>query len=509
MKKINNNIGIDIGSYSIKLSLLDNKKKNIILKDKEIHDSKNLIKDNLIIDIEKFKSIVNNFIKKNNIKNPRLVISLSNIKNCCFSRIFDLNKVKNSELKNAIDIEIEDLIPLEKSEYVYTWTILNKNETKYKILLITLDRKIYDNYVEILSDFKINFVITPNSSLLMNLCVKEKQKNDINLIIDIGHSHSEIIAMRNNIPILIRNVNYGGKIINDSLIRFFNINEDELDVFKNKYLSLIPENEKEKEVFNTICSQIELIIQEINSTILIVKNEYNENVNSILLIGGVSNTKYIDKYIQNSLNINTSLLDFKNLEQNVIFSSSLQSSLFNKKFNNNNITFINKSNFDKYYKKLGIILNSIYLIFIIIIFISIRNKYIENIKNINNIKNELNVYTQTLNEINDKFNEIENQKQIKMAFQQLESNKIDYNLYMKELRTIIPSNLQIDSMEFSNKSIKIKGYSPDYSSVAFYIKELNYDDKFTNCNFTYDNKEKVLNNLKVKVIEFEISINIR
>lgn len=501
-------IGVDIGNKNLKLSVVEKNNNKNIIKSKEMYDSKDFIKDNFITNKDVFLNILQDYANKNNIKHPNYIVSISNSKNCSLTRIFNIAKVKSNELKNAIDIEIEDIIPLDKSQYTYSWHIIDTKDNEHKILLATLDKGIYNHYVDVFSELDVSLTIIPNTISLIN-CFNGLNIKDVSLVVDIGHTHTEIIALSGNKPLLIRSINYGGKIISDLISKQYNINDIDADKFKKEFLSLNPKTNREKEVYNLISSQMNLIVQEIKTTLLIMKNEYNTEVNTIFLTGGVSNTVSITDYIQSATNVKTQLLvPSYSTEEDIIFNSSIENSLYNNK-NKINMSFYTKTVEDKTVKFIPLFVNAVCIGLLIFLFFFNKINYDNNINKTKKLQEQLNTNKTLLSNLNTEYSQLDKQEQISKGYESIEKNKIEYTTYLKELRTIIPNNLQIDTMEINQKEVTIKGVSPDYSSMAFYVKELRYDNNFSNCNFTYNDKEKVVNNLKVKVVEFEIHLSIK
>ena len=154
-------IGIDIGSYSVKLVCFTEDKKTITLKDWGIIQL--AVKPDTPPDEKKaiISEEIKNYLKKQGIEARRAAASVSG--NSVIVRYVKLPKLSHKELALTINVEAEPFIPFDINDVRLTYAILNDltedGEAKMETVLVAAKKEAVQDKIDILEGAGLDPVI--------------------------------------------------------------------------------------------------------------------------------------------------------------------------------------------------------------------------------------------------------------------------------------------------------------------------------------------------------------
>lgn len=533
-KKNKDILGIDIGDKYMKLSVIKKKKNFYTVHAYNKYDIEPFIKNGKIKEYELIRNVIKEFIAEYKLSNPKVVLSIPNkTHDCSLTRIFEMNKLSKQELDKAMQIEIEDRIPIKDGEnFIPSWTVLEEYDKKQKIFLVVANKDVIESYKEIFKDDKLQKLDIIIQSKTITILNNLEDNDDINLIIDIGHTSTDFIISEGQTPLLVRSVNIGGKMLTEMIARFKNISIKEAEELKLRHGCILKghenlsDNEIEIELSNILSSQIDILLSEIKKTLFIASTELKLDVDNIYITGGTSKLTYLQEYISNKIDKDVQKLipyylkdnQDEKLKNNIEFyTTSLPSSFQKYKEPKFDITFNNTQNKNK---KNIVIISIIAGTLILVILIGF-NIYV--INKLNEMKKEIEKYNKQLtelksqdgklthqyetiqNKINEKIQQKEETKRQNDYMKELVSSKIDYVKYLRKIRTIIPTTIQVDEINFDKYNFNIKGKAGTYSDIGYFLKELEYQEEFTDLDFEYKAVDKTIGKYIVRYFDFTIT----
>lgn len=309
-KKLKSYTGLDISDLSLKIAQLNKMgdkiritglgKKDLplgVIENGEIKDKEILIK------------VINELISKpqyGSITSREVVACLPETKT--FIKLIEVEKTPN-KLADVIENEIEKHIPFSISEMYYDWQIVKEDDDKIFVVVGAAPKNIVDQYIEILTEAKISVVaLEIESEAICRALLKEES---VNLgqasknygIIDIGATRTSMVIYANNSIILSVTMPISGEDATRRIAKILEIKNEQAE--KAKIICGLDRMQAQGIISDILSDMINELINKIEGVLEFYRDNY-ENlgaINEILLCGGGSYIKDLDKIITDKLSI--------------------------------------------------------------------------------------------------------------------------------------------------------------------------------------------------------------
>lgn len=308
-------INIDIGNRYIKITEIKNKKNNItLLNAGMISTPYRSVEDGHIYNGESLANAIKNFVDESSIKAKQVVISISSSK--IISREIILPKTKKKNINQLVALNAVDVFPVNTNEYILDYTILEeeKNEygNKYRINMIVVPIYMVNQYIDLIRKCGLKLCrIDYNGNSITHLIKKEQFEGNF-MILDLGYNMSTISIFTNGIQKFSKSIDYGLNLVLEKITKINNMNLYEAETWLNNNKLTDNNNDdlntKIVDAFLHIFDLIERYFDFYQSR----NRDYS--IDKIYLINGGSNIKGIDKLVESSFNIQTSIIkSFNNI----------------------------------------------------------------------------------------------------------------------------------------------------------------------------------------------------
>jgi len=323
-------IGLDISDLSIKLVQLNNIRDKIKIQaigrinlPKGIIESGEIKRQDELIKAIK-KLIANPGYGK--VSSEEAIVCLPESKT--FIKLIEVAKSPNP-IPEIIGSEIEKHFPLLINEIYYDWQLIKNLPEKYIILIGAASKNIINQYSEMLDMAKLSPIAleiesisicrsllkeeSPRFSITSSLLTRKKlsdEKKNINYaIIDIGANHTSMIFYSTNTVLFTVSMPISGEQINNEIAETLKINLEQAE--KAKIICGFDDDKAQGIVKNILNNMIEGLIKKINEAIEFFNSHFSElgPLDHILICGGGSNIKNIDKIISQAISIGVSQAD--------------------------------------------------------------------------------------------------------------------------------------------------------------------------------------------------------
>lgn len=297
-------IGLDIGSYSIRIVKLKYRIQKV-----ELYSAEEYILWGQAKQDELIRQILTEHCQGADIINTQLTgdkISLRKLK---------LPKAAFKNIEQILPFELEGLIPFETNNSIIDWqmgygeTDGEKNILAGASLINTVQEEI---------NFLNNCGIVP-AQILAGPLVLGELINYINItdyafkdktvaILDIGHKRSDICIIENGISITARTISKGMGLIDKAVSDHYKISIDQAVQFKHTKLNLTT-NVFDTELRGVVDSALNGLIREIKQTLSNHIENGGTKVDLLILTGGGSRVKGIAEYLAQILNISVRFMN--------------------------------------------------------------------------------------------------------------------------------------------------------------------------------------------------------
>ncbi|HRZ30275.1 MAG TPA: type IV pilus assembly protein PilM [Candidatus Paceibacterota bacterium] len=212
----------------------------------------------------------------------------------------DLPALKPEEIYGAIELQIEEYVPLPASEVVFDYEVLPQSEkTKdLSVGVMTFPCKMVESYQEIFASVNLNLLAIETQGGALTRALYEADKNSNMVIVDLGRNHTAIFWIQSGVVIRAASAPVGGMAITHNLQKALNIEFEEAE--KIKITQGLLRSEANKLAFEAMIPVISAIRDEIerHTTFWFGQGEDKEvKLEQIILTGGQSSLPGFAEYL--------------------------------------------------------------------------------------------------------------------------------------------------------------------------------------------------------------------
>ncbi len=206
-KKPKGLLGIDVGTFSIKVVQLSysGKNKEPVLENygervnsltgEDIY--KNLRKKNFILSFNEVSNSIKDIMKEAGIKEKKAVFSIPEFMS--FFTVMKLPSMLEKEISSVVQFEARQHIPLPLDEVFLDWSVISKGrsgedqEEKMRILLVAVPKQVISEFQELAKSINLeSFSMEASAFSLARSLVKDSDLNKVVQLIDIGVQSTSI-----------------------------------------------------------------------------------------------------------------------------------------------------------------------------------------------------------------------------------------------------------------------------------------------------------------------------
>lgn len=300
-------LGIDIGSYSVKVATIERQWKKFQLVD---YVEAVLAQSSRLSHEEAVGTALRKLFDTHQLNQE--LVSLSFPAHLVSYRVIELPFTQVKKIEQTIGFELESHVPLPIDEMIIDYHILSVDKVRSTVLTCYIAREKFVRYFEMLKtvgiDPKYIGVDCIDLSYLSQI-VMVPQKS-VYAFVDMGHSKTNICVMRGHQLLYMRSIPIGGTHFTHAVQRAFEINREKAEALKIERSQVAVDREKLDQI--SLCTQ--KVMDELNvairQTYLGFRQIYTKDAwSNIYLCGGASRLKGVDEVLASSLRLNVFRLD--------------------------------------------------------------------------------------------------------------------------------------------------------------------------------------------------------
>lgn len=336
-------IGLDIGSSSIKAIKLKKLKEGFELVAAEIVNISADPVDEMDADTKHslYVNTLKKLLKLKTLAGNKVITAIPG--DSAIIRYIKVPYMTKDELKNMIPYDAEQYIPLSMDQVVFDYEVLcevdEENQKKLEVLLVAVKNDTMGQHLNILKDSGASpAVIDVDAFALCNAHVHNSAeeaetgiKADTVALINMGAKLTTITIMEKNVPHLTRDVNIGGNNFTKEIQREFNTSFAQAEELKKQHamimvesdellLSAVPAggDDKSSRIYEAITPALNKLLNDVRRSFDYFESTVKKKpVQKILLSGGSSKIKNIDRFLSEKLGIPVEInYPFKNVTIN-------------------------------------------------------------------------------------------------------------------------------------------------------------------------------------------------
>lgn len=303
-------IGLDIGSYSIKLIELAREGDRVALVAAgSVPMPPKAMTSMLQADTEAVAIAVRQLMKDTGSRTKNVVIALPESK--VFTRVIDVPQLSARELSSAIKWEAEQYIPLPLDQVNIDYTILRESKdtgtNKMEVLLVAAPKSLVDRYLSILEIAELNALGAETEIIATARAVGRSIAGARTvMVVSLGAHTTDIAVLKGGILVFTRSLGSGGEALTRSIAQSLDFSVSQAEEYKRTYG--LQKDKLEGKIMNAAKPIMDTIVTEMKRAIAFYEEKYrDQHVETIFLTGGTSRMPGMVVYLAEALSVEVQL----------------------------------------------------------------------------------------------------------------------------------------------------------------------------------------------------------
>jgi type IV pilus assembly protein PilM len=278
-------LGIDIGSSSIKvIELIPSGKKGWRLAAAASMPSPaGAIQPNAT-NGPQYSAAIARLVKESGARSRRVVVSIPEEQ--VSSHVVEMPAMKESEIDEALQWQVEQYIPIQQDQATWSYKILRQDANGMEILLVAASKELIKAYKTILEQAGLE-VAALETELMATARAELTADSPLSVVVDIGSKTTDLGIVRGNELLFARTIPTAGEALSRALQTGMGLDSVQAEQFKNTYG--FSKAQMDGKVMDAMKPVLTLIATEIKKTIdFYISKHQQESVRIVVLSGGVA-----------------------------------------------------------------------------------------------------------------------------------------------------------------------------------------------------------------------------
>lgn len=323
--------GLDISDESLKYIELVNGREGVqIGRYGEMSIPPGIISSGKIKDTKKLGELLTKLRKEKGVKSVRVSLPEEQV----YLYQMELEKEGLTNVREAIELSLEEHIPISAPEAIFDYEIITETEKKLGLQVAAIPKQIIENYILIFENSLINIQAFELEAQAVSRAVIPKGDQDTYMIVDFGQTRTGVFIISKGAVIFTSTLDIGGETLNNAIAKNFNVSIEEARNMKIDYG--LKRNAPNKEIFAVLLNSVSVLRDEIAKHFLYWQTHKDEEgktnppIKKIILCGGDANLTGLRDYISVSMkipvemaNVWTNIVDVKRYIPEITFRKAL------------------------------------------------------------------------------------------------------------------------------------------------------------------------------------------
>lgn len=268
----------------------------------EIAIPEGIMKGGRIVDSQKFIYFLKSVQKQHKLRYVHVSVPESQV----YSVTLSLDATVTKDVRNAIELVLEDNIPLKVLESVFDYHVLSQSETEIVVQVVAMAESVARGYYDAFTQADMIPVSFELEGQAISRAVLTPQETGSYMIVEFGGNRTEITVITNGTAMVTSTIDIGGKMLTQTLAKELNISIEDAETLKREHgLTGVGEH---KDVFSILSSGMSVLKEEINRRFVYWHDRKDQvgsfpAIDTIYICGGYSNLRGLDEYLSSSLKV--------------------------------------------------------------------------------------------------------------------------------------------------------------------------------------------------------------
>ncbi len=294
--------GLDISDQSLKFVELIPAKHGIKMgKYGERKIPSGIIESGKIRDPKKLEEVLLSLRKEEGIRFVR--VSLPEEQVYLFHLRLPKDGLKN--VREAIELSLEEHIPISAEQAIFDYEILNETPTSLELEVAAIPKNIIENYLLVFRDSYISVQSFELEAQAISRAVIKKGDLGTYMIVDFGQTRTGIFIISQGATVFTSTLELGGVMLTQMIQKNFNVSVEEAEKMKLRFG--LERNMENREIFSVLLNSVSVLRDEIVRHFIYWHTHKDEEGNDrppigkIILCGGDANLIGLPEYFSSSI----------------------------------------------------------------------------------------------------------------------------------------------------------------------------------------------------------------
>lgn len=220
-----------------------------------------------------------------------------------FTRLISLPPLSGKDLKEAVELEAEQYIPMPLSELYLDYNIINRDNEKIDLFAIAVPKKIVDSHMQLMQILGLEAVgVGTTIDAAGQLFLQDGQSDSPAVLIDFGSLSADISIFDQNL-LVSGTVPGGGEVFTNRIRDSLGVSQTEAHIIKTKYG--LGASKKQKEILAALDPVLSQLAQEIRRMIRYYEDRYGaeRKISQVVTLGGGANMPGLSDWLTSTLRL--------------------------------------------------------------------------------------------------------------------------------------------------------------------------------------------------------------
>jgi type IV pilus assembly protein PilM len=297
--------GFDIGHGSLKVMQIerDGKKGRVVGYGTAVFDG-SAINDGIITNHAAIAKATQELFKGKligDITTHRTVVAIPSYRT--FSRLISLPPLTGKELKEAVELEAAQYIPVPLEELYLDYNIIHRDAEKIDLFAIAVPKKIVDSHLQLMQILGLEVVgVGTTIDAAGQLFLQDSQSDSPAVLIDFGSLSADISIFDRDL-LVSGTVSGGGEVFTDRIREKLGVSQNEAHIIKTKYG--LSASKKQKEIAAALDPVLSQLAQEVRRMIRYYEERYGaeRKITQVVTLGGGANMPGLSDWLTSNLRL--------------------------------------------------------------------------------------------------------------------------------------------------------------------------------------------------------------
>jgi len=222
--------------------------------------------------------------------------------NRTFSRTFSLPAKAEKDLADAVEVEVDQYIPIPLSSLYVDYEVIERNKEQVTAVMSAVPKTLVDNVLAAIIKAELDPVmVEPGINAAARLLEATEEGHLATLIVDIGPASTDIAVLDQSAIRVSGGLGVGGNTFTIDIAKKLNITLE--NAHQLKVLNGINAGPRQKQIVNALTPSLERILSEVRKVIRYYSERVTEGhkIEQVLIVGSGSNVPGIGDYFTNEL----------------------------------------------------------------------------------------------------------------------------------------------------------------------------------------------------------------